>query len=704
MKYQTVKIILSIIIFSFCQNIFSTGALYVRPRFSTQQYEKMWIKTIDVNVDIQDQVAETHVDQIFYNEMNTSVEAIYLFPLPENAMITSMVYWFNGQRYEAEIRERQEAIADYNEKLSQWLDPALLEYLGDNLFRLSIVPVNALSEVRTEITYVELINYDFGVNNYKFLLNTLDLSSKPLETVHFNLDAKSQSPYKYFQSPSHENSSATSMTKVTDYNYTIEFGDENYFPDKDFILHYETIRDEVQFNVLTYTPTEEDSMGAESFYSLWITPPDSVSEDEVIPKDIIFTADVSSSMGGQRITQLKQSLDEFIDLLTPIDKFNIITFGTHIEKFKPDLVEANSSNVSAAHDFVYQIYALGMTNISEAFDSSLSQSFGLESSNNLIFLTDGKPTIGVTVTDSILTYAANHNKKGVRLFSFGIGENLSKTLLTQLSIQNHGYATYILEDENIAQLVNNHFTRISKPIITDLSLDFGGFVTLDKYPKTFLDLYWGSQTMELGLYPIGSSTNITLNGKIQSQAVQFTKTVEFPNEGGFRFVPRLWAKAKINHLLDLIDIYGETDELVEQILELSLQFQILTKYTAFYSDPTTSVKEDKDLIPSEFVVHQNYPNPFNPTTIISYSIPSSVIANEVKQSNESNSVNSNDNIAVSVKVYDILGRLVAVLLNDYQKPGNYSIEFDGSNLTSGIYYYTVSAGEFSITKKMVLVK
>ncbi|MCB9250141.1 MAG: hypothetical protein H6613_17135 [Ignavibacteriales bacterium] len=69
-------------------------------------------------------------------------------------MITSMVYWFNGQRYEAEIRERQEAIADYNEKISKWLDPALLEYLGDNLFRLSIVPVNALSEVRTEITYV----------------------------------------------------------------------------------------------------------------------------------------------------------------------------------------------------------------------------------------------------------------------------------------------------------------------------------------------------------------------------------------------------------------------------------------------------------------------------------------------------------------------------------------------------------------------
>ena len=138
MKSQTVKIILSIIIFSFCQNIFATGALYVRPRFSTQEYQKMWIKSIDVDVDIQDQVAVTHVDQIFFNEMSTSVEAIYLFPLPENAMITSMVYWFNGQRYEAEIRERQEAIADYNRALEFNQNIVELWYAkGDTHYNLS---------------------------------------------------------------------------------------------------------------------------------------------------------------------------------------------------------------------------------------------------------------------------------------------------------------------------------------------------------------------------------------------------------------------------------------------------------------------------------------------------------------------------------------------------------------------------------------
>ena len=209
MKLRLIKLAIFILLCLFVQEAFGVGALYVRPRWSTQEYEKMWIKTIDVNVNIQDQVAVTQVDQIFFNEMNTSVEAIYMFPLPENAMITKLVYWFNGQRYEAEIKEREEAIAEYNNKLHQWLDPALLEYLGDNLFRLSIVPIDALSEVRTEITYVELLDYNFGENNYKFLLNTLELSSKPLETVHLSLDANSQAPYKYFKSSSHDNSSST---------------------------------------------------------------------------------------------------------------------------------------------------------------------------------------------------------------------------------------------------------------------------------------------------------------------------------------------------------------------------------------------------------------------------------------------------------------------------------------------------------------
>ncbi|MCZ7613074.1 MAG: T9SS type A sorting domain-containing protein [Ignavibacteriaceae bacterium] len=94
---------------------------------------------------------------------------------------------------------------------------------------------------------------------------------------------------------------------------------------------------------------------------------------------------------------------------------------------------------------------------------------------------------------------------------------------------------------------------------------------------------------------------------------------------------------------------------------------------------------------NEFSLSQNYPNPFNPSTKIKYEIPASLNP-------------SKGGTLVQLIVYDILGREIAVLVNEEKHPGNYEIEFDGSNLSSGIYLYRLTAGGFSATKKLVLLK
>ena len=700
-KFPTFYVI-SIFFIILANQLYALGSLYSRPRWSEQEYNTMWIKSVAVNIDIQDQIAVTHVDQIFVNEMNTSVEAIYIFPLPENAMITELVYWVNGERFIANIRERQDAINDYNKKLRQWLDPALLEYLGDNLFRLSIVPIEAQTEVRTEITYVESLEYDLGIINYNFLLNTLNLSPKPLKTVSLTLDAKTQTSFKSFNSPSHKNSTATEIIPVSESHYRLIFGDENFLPDKDLKIEFETFRDYVDMRILTYTPAPEDSFGTDSFYALWITPPDSLEDEEIIPKSIVFTVDVSSSMEGQRISQVKEALLHFLDLLNPMDRFNIITFGTVIQNFKSDLVPAEPTVISEAKTFVTHLSALGLTNIDAALDSSLSQTYTDTTSNNLIFLTDGKPTWGETDTGEILNLVGILNTNDVRIFSFGVGEQISRAFLNQLSSGNGGYAQFITSDDSIALVVNDQFKRMSKPVLRNLQLDFAGLNTWDQYPVALTDLFWGAQITSYGLYNGGGSYPVNLRGDLRTDAFEYIKTIDFPDTvGGHRFVPRLWAKAKINHILALIDTYGESEELVDQITELSLRFQILTKYTAFYSDPdeddsdddTTVDIDENDENPKSFQLAQNFPNPFNPTTTISYQLPSGSI-----------------DYHVIIKIYDSLGRLVRVLVNETQMPGNYHVEWDSRNdrgelIPSGIYFYRIEAGNtYSETMKMVLLR
>ena len=295
-KLTLLSVCASILMTCMVENARATGALFVRPLRSNQTFNLMAIKIYDATATLQDQIALTHVDQTFFNETNQQVEATFVFPLPEGAVITELYYWFNGQRYKASVRERQEAQRDYNQKIRRYLDPALLQYLGNNLFKLNIAPINPQSEVRFEITYAELLPYEFGNIEYRFLLKTTGLSPKPLERVSVQITAKTHSAFKTFLLPGHQNSTATQITQISPQEYQVVFGDENFIPERDLLLRFETRRQNVDMNLITYTPAVEDSFGTESFYALWITPPDSISETEAIPRNIVFTADVSSSM------------------------------------------------------------------------------------------------------------------------------------------------------------------------------------------------------------------------------------------------------------------------------------------------------------------------------------------------------------------------------------------------------------------------
>jgi Ca-activated chloride channel family protein len=687
------------ILFTVHESAFAIGALFSRPLWGTDTYQKVWIKTVDATAQIDGQVAVTHVDQVFLNEMNQTVETVWIFPLPEGAVVTELYFWFNGKRYKADIREAKEARQAYEDQIRRRIDPALLEYLGDNLFRLSIAPVNPNSEVRTEITYVELLPYEFGTIGYTFGMDAVGLSPKPLNRVSVALTAQTQSPFKYFRSPSHGASTAIQITKVNEKKYTAVFGDENFMPDKDLTIQYETLRSGVDVNVLRYTPTAADSIGTDSFYAAWITPPDSIAPDQVIPRKIVFVADVSSSMEGLRIGQLKEALNAFLDNLNADDHFNIVTFGTTLVPYQSDLIAATPPAIAAAKMFVTDIGALGLTDIDGAMRQALGQSFSADCANMVVFITDGYPTWGETFVPKILTNVKDENTKSVRIFPFGVGKDVSKPLLVQMATENGGYPTFIQAADSIPIVVKNHLTRISKPVLADLDIQINGLVTSDKFPRPLPDLFWGSQVMQLGLYQNSGTFPVVLNGTVRGETRQFTSTADFGSAaGGHRFVPRLWARAKIDYLLNQIAMYGELPELKNQVIELSLKFQILTPYTSFYSNPNNpgSAVEDKTHAGTvrEFRLHQNYPNPFNPETSIRFDLPATGF--------------------VVISVYDINGRLIRVLLRESRSAGSYSVKWDGrdslgNSVPSGIYVFrmevrSADGRRFTQSVKMGLVR
>jgi Ca-activated chloride channel family protein len=113
--------------------------------------------------------------------------------------------------------------------------------------------------------------------------------------------------------------------------------------------------------------------------------------------------------------------------------------------------------------------------------------------NMIVFITDGYPTWGETFIPNILQNVQTYNTKDVRIFPFGVGEDISKPLLIQMGVENGGYAEFIETDDNISKVISNHFLRISKPVLTNLEIVIEGLVTSDKFPRPIPDLFWGSQ-------------------------------------------------------------------------------------------------------------------------------------------------------------------------------------------------------------------
>ncbi len=161
------------------------------------------IKYHRVTVTIEDQVATTHVDQVFVNEGRHEVEGTYIFPLPEEAAISEFAMWVDGEKLEGQVLERDEARQIYEDIVRRRRDPALLEYIGRDAFQASIYPIPPGGERRIEIEYSEVLKMDNGLVEYVYPLNTEKFSPRPLEEVVVNVTIRSNEPLRAIYSPSH---------------------------------------------------------------------------------------------------------------------------------------------------------------------------------------------------------------------------------------------------------------------------------------------------------------------------------------------------------------------------------------------------------------------------------------------------------------------------------------------------------------------
>jgi len=170
----------------FCSQALADGFIIVPrhpPERPTVRTIPLAVKYHHVKVTIKDQVALTEIDQVFVNPNPYQLEGTYIFPIPESASISAFSMWIDGKEMPAELLEKDKARKIYEDIVRSMRDPALLEYMGRNMFKASIFPIPARGEKRVKLSYQEVCNADGGLVRYLYPLNTEKFSSRPLEHV-----------------------------------------------------------------------------------------------------------------------------------------------------------------------------------------------------------------------------------------------------------------------------------------------------------------------------------------------------------------------------------------------------------------------------------------------------------------------------------------------------------------------------------------
>jgi Ca-activated chloride channel family protein len=533
------------------------------------------VNYVKVHTRITDQVAVTSVDQEFYNPNPARLEGTFVFPIPKGAHINKFTMEIDGKQVEAELLSADKARRIYEDIVRKLKDPALLEYAGRDVFKVRIFPIEPNSKKRITLSYTELLKADDGLVSYGLPLNTEKYSAKPIRSVSVKVDLESKRPLKSIYSPSH----AVEVKRHSSTSATAGYEATDVQADTDFVLYFAPEKAEIGVNLLTHRKSDEDG-----YFLLLASPGVDVKEKQVVMKDVAFVLDTSGSMAGKKLEQARKALQFCVENLNDGDRFEIIRFSTEVEPLFDKLVKATEQNRAKANDFIKDLKPIGGTAIDDALRKALALRPGGEDRPFVvIFLTDGRPTIGTTDEDQIVANVKKENDARTRVFCFGIGTDVNTHLLDRITEDTRAVSQYVLPDEDLEVKVSNFFSKIKEPVLANPTLKFTGDIRATKlYPSPLPDLFKGEQLVLVGRYSGKGDAAVIVEGSVNGADRKFTYEVSFPEEASANeFIPRLWATRRVGYLLDEIRLHGENSELRDEVTELARKYSIVTPYTAY---------------------------------------------------------------------------------------------------------------------------
>lgn len=549
------------------------------------------LRGVAARIKVVNNACQTTIEQHYVNTESIPIEAVYSFPLPMDATVCGFKITDAERELVARVMERDTAFDAYDQALANNHSAYLLDQDTPNHFTCSVGNLAPGQDVVVSITYVQLLRSRDG--SYRVSLPSviaevytpLDVARKmdpadldrlypprALNKLPYGLSLKAeismQGGVKSVDSPSHP-----IRVEMGEDIVRISFSSGEVQMDRDLVLNIEPVQVSGKLAYFCPDPFQEGWIGYAEFMP-------KLPEKARQPKNIIFIIDCSGSMRGDSIESAKSALLLLLASLREGDRFNIIAFGSDFHSLFTSLNSYDDSSLDKARAWVQALDAdLGGTEILSPLKHALETD--PEDTKNIILLTDGEVGNNSQIQDYVRK-APNRP----RIFTIGLGRNADEELIKSLPRLTGGESEFAYPGERLEPVIGRHLARMDNPVVTSLSLNWGGqsrqldsqcICLIPNEPLYFME--------HLDRQPEGKVSLVASLADGTTLSLESGELQPCPQSHGG--LPQLYAKHRLQNP-------GRTPSGSRQRMrssrdiatEIAVKYQILSEFTSFVvSDP-----------------------------------------------------------------------------------------------------------------------
>lgn len=584
-----------------------------------------------IQIRLDHQYARIRILQIFGNHTNRIQEGKFVFAIPGDAAISDFAVWDGVVRIPGVILERKRASEIYEQLRIQEIDPGLLQQEEQaeegqrmaNIFSARIVPIPAYGTKRLEMEYTQRIPVEGMKSFFSFPLKPDLYRSQTVGNLSLSLEILSDAPVSNFQLLS----AAYPLQYTTRSSQQIAgtFAGKNVSLTENFAFTYELEPPGSMLSFLPFRGSERALRGGAQPVTAFQAPASQKTENgyfwlsallkesqqkqERAPRSFVILVDTSSSMRWEKLERAYEALEYFLQRLSEQDEFLLILFHQETKSHAPAPVIASKENTAKALAFFKSQYLMGGTDLQNALNTAFHHGGKLRNPERyLITITDGNPTLTQLQSKKLMDLFQKQNP-GFRAFSFGIGADANRTLLSEFAERSNGHFDWATENEDLTFKLEAFFAKVGQYPITNLTVRTSQPELIDQvYPAEPVRAYNGSAMDWFGRYK-SPSKNVSFT--VTGEKLSLEKSVDLPEQATEHdFIPRGWARRRVDALLRKIELEGEDPALIDEIIALAKKYKFVTPYTSFLAaprsllrprlirpgDPLLRIKTDADIV------------------------------------------------------------------------------------------------------------